>query len=152
MFANKDDALNKNPDDPDADLYSILDQLEDYRGADGRFRFKLCYPELTWGVDGKKCNEWYQTSNPATDQTITGFEAVDLAFTLNSYAQPWQGLGKTISDATLIDDAPSGTNWYCAIGSLSAWATTETIPGPSHPDNWRELSPVKQVELSVYSN
>ena len=152
MFANKDDALNKNPDDPDADLYSILDQLEDYRGADGRFRFKLCYPELTWGVDGKKCNEWYQTSNPATDQTITGFEAVDLAFTLNSYAQPWQGLGKTIRSDTLIDDAPSEGYWFCAIGSISSGPTSGTIPGPRHADDLWALSSVKQVELSVYSN
>ena len=46
----------------------------------------------------------------------------------------------------MIDDAPSqasqasqASQEYSAIGSLSAWSTTETIPGPAY-------SPVKQVE------
>ena len=37
---------------PDSKLYSILDQLEDFRNSKGKFQFKLCYPELTWGKDG----------------------------------------------------------------------------------------------------
>ena len=45
-----DDVLSKNPTDPNADLYSILDTLENYRDADGKFTLKICYPEYT-GVE-----------------------------------------------------------------------------------------------------
>ena len=51
LFTNDEDALSKNPDDPNAKLYSTLKNLEDFRGADGSFNFKLCYPEVT-GIGG----------------------------------------------------------------------------------------------------
>ena len=61
LFLDQEDALSKNPDNPEAALYSALDQLETFRGPEGSLRLKLCYPELAGG-----CNEWVQTSNPAT--------------------------------------------------------------------------------------
>ena len=71
FFSSEADVLRKNVDNPNADLFSILDQLEDYRTG-GLFHFKLCYPELV-GVNGLNgCNEWIQTSNPAMESTITG--------------------------------------------------------------------------------
>ena len=60
LFSSQEEALNKNPDNPDAELFSILDQLENYRDHEGILHFKLCYPELT-GVGGGHCNEWTQT-------------------------------------------------------------------------------------------
>merc|ERR1719378_122462 len=69
LFSSPEDALNKNSDDPTAKLYSILGNLEEYRIA-GRFHFRLCYPELVGVNDGDGCNEWIQTSNPATNSTI----------------------------------------------------------------------------------
>lgn len=35
---------NYNENDPTALAYSILDDIENYRRADGTFYFKLCYP------------------------------------------------------------------------------------------------------------
>ena len=153
FWTNSTEVLYKNPDNPNADLFSILSILDNYKGSDGRFRFKLCYPELTWGVDGKKCNEWYQTSNPATDTTITGFEKIgNLAFTKNSYLGPWAGLGKqspSSPDAAFIDDAPTEYYWYSAIGAYIAWGSENTIPGP-RKDPPFTYSVVHKVELYVY--
>ena len=74
LFSSQEDALSKNPGDPEADLYSVLDQLESLRSVEGSFHFKLCYPEVT-GEAGGSCNEWTQTSNPVTDSNIAGYQA-----------------------------------------------------------------------------
>ena len=111
----------------------------------GSFRFKLCYPELS-GEGGGHCNEWEQTSNPAVDTTITGFKAVSLAFKLDSYGGPWVGLGRdgTAKTDSFIDDAPSGTYWFTAIGATKYHGGADTIPGP-YPNV------VKRVELYVFN-
>ena len=41
----------------------------------------LCYPE--------QCNDWLQTSNPASEVEVTGFRATCLAFSANSYDDAW---------------------------------------------------------------
>ena len=66
-FSNSQDALSKNENNPEANLYSILNKLETFRSANGKFRLALCYPQI---VTKKRCNEWYQTSNPAKETTI----------------------------------------------------------------------------------
>ena len=132
VFSNAADVLSKNPDNPNADLYSILAGLEDFRDANGKFQFKLCYPELApVGAKGN-CNEWIQTSNPAIESIITGFEAISLAFVKDSYDKPWRGLGRNlaqIDSSTLIDDSPSEGNWYSAIGAFKTNQAQE-IAGP----------------------
>ena len=129
FFSNKQDALNKNPDDPEADLFSILDKLEDYRSSDGRFQFKLCYPEATF-KSGKSCNEWIQSSNPTQDDVITDFKPVDLAFTEESYGKPWSGLGRaTVGGGALIDDSPKQTHWRSAVGVFNKYYV-DRFPGP----------------------
>ena len=67
FFANFDDALKKNENNPTANLYSILNKLETFRISTGKFRLKLCFPQI---VAKKHCNEWFQSSNPATHNTI----------------------------------------------------------------------------------
>ena len=123
--------MSKNPTDPNADLYSILDTLENFRDAEGKFTFKICYPEFA-GVGGGRCNEWKQTSNPATESTITGFEPIGiLAWNLNSNGQPWGGLGKNVASAqtrTLIDDLPSSSSYWMSIGAFVAQSTSGTPP------------------------
>ena len=144
LFSSQEDALNKNPDDPNANLFSILDQLENYKNAEGNFHLKLCYPEVS-GEDGSHCNEWVQTSNPVTDTTITGFRAISLAFNLDSYNNPWVGLGRSPSGhPTLMDDAPSRTYWWSAIGATRYHGGSDTIPG-ANPHV------VKKVELHVHT-
>ena len=122
------DAMSKNPENPNAYLFSKLNDLENYRGKDGNFHFKLCYPKVG------KCNEWIQSSNPATETTIRGFKAMSLEW---SWAgrNAWAGLGKTSSNSygtTLIDDAPKNKEWFCAIGATAYWPERFKIPGPKY--------------------
>ena len=115
LFSSQDDAGNKNPDKPyTAQLFSILDKLENFRDRDGIFHLKLCYPELTLGIDGHTCNEWKQSSNPFTESSITGFEPIFLAFTQDSNFNDWRGLGKSPSQfpQTLIDDTSKAFTFY----------------------------------------
>ena len=148
LFSSQDDAASKNPDEPfTAQLFSILDQLENYRDRDGNFHFKLCYPELTWGVNGQTCNEWKQSSNPFTDSSISDFQPIFLAFTQDSYSNDWKGLGKSSSQSpeALIDDAPEQSYWSSAIGATQYHPDEPFIPGPHHPDGIY----VTKVELYV---
>ena len=69
LLQSNADAINKNPDDPDALLFSKLFQLEDYKTEDGKFHLKIVYP----GLDGRN-NEWTQKSNQVTDSTILGIK------------------------------------------------------------------------------
>ena len=153
LFSSQTDAASKNPNNSSADLFSILDQLEKYRGFDGNFTFKLCYPEVTWGDCGKKCNEWIQSSNPLTETTITGFRPISLAFPLNGHRGPWVGLGKNPSEWTqaAIDDHPTSSTWWSAIGATSLHYGG--IPGPVHYNpavtNTFEGGVVRIVQLYV---
>ena len=60
------------------------------RNAEGVFHFKLCYPEL---AEDFPCNEWTQSSNPLTQQTITGFAGITVTWNTNGIGGPFQGLG-----------------------------------------------------------
>ena len=137
LFSSKDDALSKNPEDQNANLFSILDQLEKYRDENGNFQFKLCYPELD------KCNEWIQSSNPAKDTDIKGFRAIALTFETNGIGGRWAGLGKNIFSEALMDDSPSHSYYWCAIGALSYWPSQPKIAGPLG------LGSVTEVDLYV---
>ena len=151
LFTNYADVGSQNPQEPDSKLFSILNQLEDYRNIEGKFQFKLCYPDLTWGRDGKTCNEWRQSSNPFTDSTITDFEAISLAFVKDCYNEDWKGLGKNSGgndQEAVIDDAPSKDLWCSAIGVKSSLFGDGKFPGPNDPTNL-ENSITSKVELYV---
>ena len=137
FFTNEKDALKKNAGDETQPLYSILSDLEDFRNSDGKFHFKLVYPEIP------ATNEWIQSSNPATDTTITGFEAISLDVDLNSYDEAWEGLGYS-DHKTLIDDAPDGDRWWTAIGAYHDYPKESgTLPG-------LKSNTISIVELYVY--
>merc|ERR1719412_1825009 len=143
LFAAQQEALDKNSGNPDADLYSILSSLPSFQNGDGTFHFKLCYPETT-GYNGGHCNEWLQTSNPATESTITGFQAISLSFTSNGFGNPWVGLGRAPSQQgySLMTDTPlDGSTWWTAVGA-TRYHGQGTIPGPPY-------RVIRQVELYV---
>ena len=166
VFSSQEDALSKNPDNPEAPLFSILGDLESYRTSDGLFHFKLCYPEINGDTGhGDQCNEWKQSSNPATEATIKDFQAVKLAFSKNCLNSNWTGLGKSSdqSPKSLMDDLPTHANWCSAIGATHYWWPNEFttnlveqspmselyIPGPNFPGN-SPLVAVTKVELFAY--
>ena len=147
FFKDAADTMSKNPDDENARLFSILDQLERLSTSLGVFRLRQCYPEY----DEPKCNEWVQSSNPVKESAITGFKAINWVRTINSKAQPFGGLGLNEKyDHSLIDDVPKNTPSAChcfhSIGSNGeAWEGSGRIPGPSDAGN--EKKKVRKVEL-----
>ena len=123
------DTLHYNVDDPDAPLYSILDQIESYR-KDGVFHIRLCYPEYT---DLEfPCNEWTQSSNFVEEAVITDFHPIKLTWRMpgdNNQIGTFAGLGRNeIVWGSLIDDTPQADYWYHAIGSTSRYE--RGVPGP----------------------
>ena len=131
LFANLDETKKKNIDDPEADLSSILYDLESMRNKDRVFHFKLCYQELT--QFDFPCNEWMQSSNPVTESTITGFDGITLTFPKTDVGS-FQGLGLSPSSkANLIDNSPSSGNWWYSIGTISNFGSG-TVPDPMLQD------------------
>ena len=145
--------FDKNSEDPNADLFSILGQLHHLK-INGSFNFRLCYPELK-GIKGS-CNYWSQSSNPATNSSVSDFRPnKPLAFTKNGKNQPWKGLGKNSASSareTFIDDTPTQSNWFSAVGAFRFWPDMNkpTIPGPRlEPDPAK--SAITKVDLSAYN-
>merc|ERR1719273_2779871 len=117
------------------DNFSILDQLESYRGADGKFTLKIVWPRRS----GKNYNIWKQTSNPV-HSAVSGYEPVEIHFT----SQHWGGLERNGVSA-LMDGSVSHGNWFYAIGSRQQWGSgIPGIPGAADAES--------QVELWVLAN
>ena len=72
----------KNSHNPDAQLYSRLGDLEQFRRRDGSFHLYLHFPELGVG------NEWSQTSNPVArrEEGVTGYQPINITFTDNDWS------------------------------------------------------------------
>ena len=144
MIQSDEEALSKNPENSSALLFSRLDQLERFRTEDGDFHFKIVFP----GLGGR--NEWIQTSNPATSNTIEGYQAVNLDYDVQGNSEPWGGLGLcTGQSVAFICDTPTTGNWFMCVGCQSMWINPDTIPGPRLDPH--QSGTVTQVELYVQS-
>ena len=150
LFHSPQDALSKNPDNPDAKLFSVLNKLEEYRNHERNFHFKVCYPEIT-GVGGNHCNEWFQSSNPTTEGTITGYQAISIAFFIDGNHGNWRGLGWSGETSTLIDNTGTqGCCWWGAIGAtIYGKPGVLTIPGPS-VNQGNQHYYINRVQLHVH--
>ena len=143
LFTSAADTLTKNPTNPDAKLFSVLNDRK--AQPDGSFHLKLCYPELST-IKDPPCNEWTQTSNPATDSTILNFQAVNIAFDgLDQAGRTFRGLGVSPKSQayTFINDYPEHSKWRSAIGAQQFFIQVDTIPSTS-PGKL-----VRKVELYV---
>ena len=136
----------KNIDDEEADLFSVLYNLESMRNNKGVFHFKLCYPELANATNVSPCNEWVQSSNPVTESTITGYAPILLTWNTNGVGGTFQGLGLSPPSFSynLLDNTPGDSQWVFSIGSLQYWPSSGQVPGP-----YPAVSAVKKVELAV---
>ena len=104
---------------------------------------KLVYPELGGS------NEWKQTSNPVTNNTIEGYQTVKLDFQIDGHESPWGGLGlSTGTHGALISDSPTTGYYYTCIGCQIYWPSSGTIPGPRKPGSTVEHA-VTRVELYI---
>eukprot|EP00286_Rhodomonas_abbreviata_P015439 CAMPEP_0181327790 /NCGR_PEP_ID=MMETSP1101-20121128/22308_1 /TAXON_ID=46948 /ORGANISM="Rhodomonas abbreviata, Strain Caron Lab Isolate" /LENGTH=1838 /DNA_ID=CAMNT_0023436511 /DNA_START=117 /DNA_END=5629 /DNA_ORIENTATION=- len=126
--------LSMNAGDPDSDNYSIMGQLESFRGGDGKLHLKLYYPE------GGVYQEWKQTTNPVTAENggVEGFESIHSA----SHGEYWGGLEHNGVQAWL-DGSVNHQNWWYAVGSREVYQGG--IPGISTVNNV-----VQKVELYAW--
>ena len=137
FFPTVEDAKSYNADNPDADLFSSLDQIEKYR-KDGVFHVRICYEEL-YEFDFP-CNEWTQSSNFVKEVNITDYEEIDITFDESGNGGNFAGLGLSPSShsETLIDADPHGAGSFFCIGCIKGWGAY--MPGPS-------AKAVQKVEL-----
>jgi hypothetical protein len=121
--------LNKN--DPEADLYAILNDLERFR-RNGEFELLMRWPEhATFTAD----QQWAQTSNPVTDSPGAipmGYRAISIPYTSNGWSA---GLQRSLNpDFSLLDGTmtPLG-NWFYAVGTTYCWGNPNSgcQPAPS---------------------
>ena len=119
---------------PDADMYSILYLMEDFKTTDGLYYYWLDYPEL------RVHNIWKQSANPESfDNTppavrwAPGYKAVEIQRTENN----WGGLSKGTLSCCYLEGTFGHQNWYYTIGNKYLWGTS--MPGPQES--------VKQVYL-----
>ena len=132
--------------------YSILDELEYFRGSDGKFEFLLEYPEIP-----NQYNRWKQTDNPTevmepggnTATFANGYEEVHIDWSRN-----FGGLLKDIRNRTFLNGTLNTSNWYYAIGCYNN-STTDWWNGL--PGQWQfsdlpgssSKNPAHEVNLYV---
>ena len=139
---------SKNPNNPDASLFSILNQLERFRSPGGNFYLKICYPGATNGIDGGTCNEWSQSSNFFTQSSITGFLPKKLAFPKRGDGSEWQGLAlnENTQSKAVIDDTPTSDDIAMAIG-----VTEKMDDGGIHGPFW-DSGPQIITKVELYAH
>ena len=133
FVASQADWLYMNAGYPNHAQYSILGDLESFRGTDGRFELKIEYPQKA----GRNYNVWRQSSNPVTASSlgVDGYEAVDV----NLKTQGWGGLEKNTGGWSLLDGSVNSGNWWYAIGTTRPWSP-QGFPGSSVARSLVELS------------
>lgn len=118
-----------------SDKYSRLYLLDSITGKNNNYEFLLQYPDYNIS----QYNRWKQTNNPLNEFVTTttngdgkaaGYEAVHIDWNTNY----WGGLTRQNSDAssiasTYLSGSVGHTNWFFAIGCVSAW--NGGIPGPN---------------------
>ena len=157
FFANNAEALWKNADDESEPLFSRLKDIKQYKDVEGKFRFKLVYPEVPGFI------EWTQTSNPITEEDITDFKLIDNKAVRQYLSSTKGGLGPGTKGQSLMDDTPKDSDdafglWRTAIGAQKSWPDSEsrTFPGPAirevdggSTEDVKDV-PVHAVELYVF--
>jgi len=118
--------------------YSILDELENFRSADGKLKFKIIWPRRT---SKTRYNIWKQKSNPVTanpGDPVIGYEDVDIQFRRST----WGGLERSTSGATLLDGSVQHTHYWFSIGA--AYDHFGGIPGAFDVESQTELWIMKE--------
>jgi len=120
------DVLELNSEDPENDNYAILNQLDQFRSNDGRFYFKLTWPD----ADEEVIYEWSQTSNPLLEDVV-GYEPIHVPYT----GRGWGGLepsSKGLMDGSVLGNFKG--NWFYAVGAYDT-VSTGLLPAYAKADN-----------------
>jgi hypothetical protein len=91
-----------------------MDQLENFRGPDGKLKFLLQWPGAIDPVQGPQI--WKQTSNPTTTnrrEERDGYEEIEV----NCHERNWGGLAKSNRQQSTMIDGSVGDYWYYAIAA-----------------------------------
>ena len=131
FFPSMQDVRSFNPDNPDANIYSILYQMENYR-ENGVFRLRICYKEITQFEF--PCNEWTQSSNFLEETEVSDFEIIELAF------ENFGGL--RLTPLSIYNAVENGLNFHYGVGNLRGYNWGIFGPGVS----WYN---VQKVELYI---
>ncbi|WP_417336575.1 fibrinogen-like YCDxxxxGGGW domain-containing protein [Halobacteriovorax marinus] len=115
-FTDLDDAKLKNQTTPTADLYSILQYMENLKSSHG-LTFK--YRDTTNALQ----NIWFQRSNPLYDTSVMGYRPIEIAYSSNF----WGGLengnrdssGLKNANKSLLDGSVEHTNWWYSVGATT---------------------------------
>jgi len=123
-------ALSRNIESPGESIlnYSALKSLENFK-RDGQFEFLI-----EWPRNHKYINHWYQETNPAIDQAVSGYVPINVGAT----TQYWGGLERNCNmqcKNSFIDGSINHISWYYAIGSYARYGT-----GIPADENTREAS------------
>ena len=117
--------LISNPDNPDANTFSIIGDLceDDYRGADGKFQFKLVY---TYNGVPRDVLIWKQSSW-LLESNIDGYEPLQIPPEVryrNNAGVSFRGLGYNFAyrQYSLSDGTGSEHSWFWnSIGEMHSW-------------------------------
>lgn len=141
------DADNPNPET--SGKYSIMNRLEDFRGADGRFEFILTYYDVTVGGVSPIQARWYQTSNPLThpvEDEVTGFELISNDVSDGSFG----GIANTNLNGAqaYFNGNPNNANrWWWAIAAHTIWtgAGGNGVPASQFPPRSSGLNDLRVI-------
>lgn len=138
-FPTVNDALLYNQTTPTANLYSILQYIDEFENLN-RFTFKINYPNESWR------NIWSQYTNPIYDTPVSGYRGISI----DRNEQRWGGLelgnntfAYSNGNSSLLDGSVNHSNWYYAIGSDQVYKTG--IPSTYNNDTGTAL-----VELYLH--
>ena len=128
-FASAEETELSNPLDDDADRFSIMAKLPQFQHSNGRWHFKICYPELA-SVHPFPCNQWSQTRRPHAGVATN---VVKQNTTFKYRVAQWSlfsglSLSRTGADLSVIKGARSRVERWFTIGALLL--ENGKIPGP----------------------
>lgn len=129
-FSSIADALNKNSNDANHNLYSSLDKIPDFV-TNGKYRFRLTWP----GWSQK--NIWLQTSNPLADVDAAGVVPIAVNAFTDTGVNNWGGLELAngthapVNNSALLDGSIEKSDWWYAVGSIGPYGTPPGIPADS---------------------
>eukprot|EP00753_Platysulcus_tardus_P002704 PLAT11820.1.p2 GENE.PLAT11820.1~~PLAT11820.1.p2 ORF type:complete len:967 (-),score=560.76 PLAT11820.1:81-2981(-) len=98
---------------PNAAVYSILDELDNFRGAESRFEFMMRWPNSPVYTNYQ---QWTQSSNPV--RSLPGVPAADYAAIHTPYTMNgWSGLARNKqADFSLLDGSWHTDDYFFAVG------------------------------------
>ena len=141
FFENLSRARFFNVENPGANLYSILNDMENFR-RNGKLEFKMRWPDDYPNSDFV----WRQETNPLEMQTVEGYQEIQIDESLTTRMNKWGGLERTVlfrdrEISTLLDGSARSKYYFFSIGQDDPW--NGGLTGP------HETRPVCAIELWI---